>query len=94
MRLVPRSSHVRYAPKATFSHQNAIGRDGPIADIAQIPACLIADVNMRAMTGLELCQHLCSHPHGGQGELKYGAARFIRLCPQSAPMGVDDRPAN
>jgi hypothetical protein len=29
-----RSSHVRYAPKATFSHQNAIGRDGPKADIA------------------------------------------------------------
>jgi hypothetical protein len=28
-----RSSHVRYAPKATFSHQNAIGRDGPKADI-------------------------------------------------------------
>jgi hypothetical protein len=28
-----RSSHVRYAPKATFSHQNAIGRDGPTADI-------------------------------------------------------------
>jgi CRP/FNR family transcriptional regulator, cyclic AMP receptor protein len=32
--------------------------------------------------------------HGGQGELKYSAARFIRLCPQPAPMGVDDRPAN
>jgi hypothetical protein len=28
-----RSSHVRYAPKATFGHQNAIGRDGPKADI-------------------------------------------------------------
>jgi hypothetical protein len=28
-----RSSHVRYAPKATFGHQNAIGRDGPIGDI-------------------------------------------------------------
>jgi hypothetical protein len=26
-----RSSHVRYAPKATVGHQNAIGRDGPIA---------------------------------------------------------------
>ena len=31
---------------------------------------------------------------GRQGELKYGAARFIRLCPQPAPMGIDDRPAN
>jgi hypothetical protein len=31
-----RSSHVRYAPKATFSHQNAIGRDGPLADIASL----------------------------------------------------------
>ena len=29
-----RSSHVRYAPKATFGHQNAIGRDGPISEIA------------------------------------------------------------
>jgi hypothetical protein len=30
-----RSSHVRYAPKATVGHQNAIGRDGPNADILQ-----------------------------------------------------------
>jgi hypothetical protein len=29
-----RSSHVRYAPKATVGHQNAIGRDGPLSDIA------------------------------------------------------------
>jgi hypothetical protein len=28
-----RSSHVRYAPKATVGHQNAIGRDGPQTDI-------------------------------------------------------------
>jgi hypothetical protein len=28
-----RSSHVRYAPKPTVGHQNAIGRDGPKADI-------------------------------------------------------------
>jgi hypothetical protein len=27
-----RSSHVRYAPKATVGHQNAIGRDGPQPD--------------------------------------------------------------
>ena len=27
-----RSSHVRYAPKETVGHQNAIGRDGPQAD--------------------------------------------------------------
>jgi hypothetical protein len=26
------SSHVRYAPKATVGHQNAIGRDGPFSD--------------------------------------------------------------
>jgi len=31
---------------------------------------------------------------GAKGELKYRTARFIRLCPQPAPMGVDDRPAN
>src|SRR5271170_7285926 len=31
---------------------------------------------------------------GRQGELKYSAARFIRLCPQPAPMGIDDRRAN
>ena len=29
-----RASHVRYAPKATVGHQNAIGRDGPMTDIA------------------------------------------------------------
>jgi hypothetical protein len=29
-----RSSYVRYAPKATVGHHNAIGRDGPTADIA------------------------------------------------------------
>jgi len=27
-----RSSHVRYVPKATVGHQNAIGRDGPEGD--------------------------------------------------------------
>jgi hypothetical protein len=27
----------------------------------------------------------------GQGELEYGAARFIRVCPQPAAMGIDDR---
>jgi hypothetical protein len=27
-----RSSHVRYAPKTTVGHQNAIGRDGPQPD--------------------------------------------------------------
>ena len=37
---------------------------------------------------------MSSYLHGGQGELKYGAARFIRLCPQPAPMGIDDGPAN
>jgi hypothetical protein len=30
-----RSSHVRYALKATVGHRNAIGRDGPIADISR-----------------------------------------------------------
>jgi hypothetical protein len=35
-----RSSHVRYAPKATFGHQNAIGRDGPEADMATVAICL------------------------------------------------------
>jgi hypothetical protein len=28
-----RSSHVRYAPKATVGDQNAIGRNGPLATI-------------------------------------------------------------
>jgi FixJ family two-component response regulator len=31
---------------------------GPIADIAQIPACLVADVSMPAMSGIELYRHL------------------------------------
>jgi hypothetical protein len=35
-----RSSHVRYAPKATFSHQNAIGRDGPTAEV--VYACRLS----------------------------------------------------
>src|SRR6516162_9897114 len=30
----------------------------------------------------------------GQGELKHSAARLFRLCPQPAPVGVDDRPAD
>ena len=29
-----------------------------------------------------------------QGELKYGAARFICFCPQPTPVGIDDRPAD
>jgi hypothetical protein len=28
-----RSRHVRYAPKATVGHQNAIGRDGPNCEL-------------------------------------------------------------
>src|SRR5712691_6848113 len=32
--------------------------------------------------------------HSGQGELKYGAARFIRICPELPPVGIDDRPAD
>jgi hypothetical protein len=30
----------------------------------------------------------------GQGELKYGASHFIRICPQPAPMGIDDGTAD
>src|ERR1700757_2617035 len=30
----------------------------------------------------------------GQGELKYGAARLVRLSPQPTPMRIDDRPAD
>jgi hypothetical protein len=30
---------------------------------------------------------------GGDGELKYGAFRFVGFCPQPAPMGIDDGPA-
>jgi hypothetical protein len=32
--------------------------------------------------------------HLGQGELKNGASRFIRIRPQPAPMGTDDGPAD
>jgi hypothetical protein len=31
-----RSSHDRYAPKATVGHQNAIGRDGPCVDGSEL----------------------------------------------------------
>src|SRR3954462_2504782 len=29
-----------------------------------------------------------------QRELKHGAARFVRICPQPTPVSVDDRPTN
>src|SRR5215470_10997306 len=29
-----------------------------------------------------------------QGELKYGPARFVHLCPQPAPMSIDDGSAD
>jgi hypothetical protein len=45
-----RSSHVRYAPKATVGHQNAIGRDGPISDIAQHSITLIGATVMQSST--------------------------------------------
>jgi hypothetical protein len=38
-----RSSHVRYAPKATVGHQNAIGRDGPTADSCAAAKSLLFD---------------------------------------------------
>ena len=34
-----RCSHVRCAPKAAVGHQNAIGRDGPKADMAARVEC-------------------------------------------------------
>src|SRR5258705_6911996 len=52
-------------------------------------SCTKADVRARRGAAIAL-----GRLRGGQGELKYGTARFIRLCPQPAPMGVDDRPAN
>ena len=30
----------------------------------------------------------------GQGEPKYGASGLVRVCPQPAPVGVDDGPAD
>jgi hypothetical protein len=52
-----RSSHVRYALTATFGHQNAIGRDGPQADI------------LRRSKIVPFVDHLVSldfgHPHLG-----------------------------
>jgi FixJ family two-component response regulator len=47
------------APKADMWDATRDVRFVPIADIAQIPACLIADVNMPAMTGIEL--YRCLH---------------------------------
>ena len=49
-----------------------------------------------ALTSDELTpeENSWSHLLVGQGELKYGAARFIRIRPQPAPMGIDDRPAD
>src|SRR5215472_1966095 len=46
----------------------------------------------RPVSRLKKIRELCFGV--GQGELKDGTARFIRLYPQSAAMGVDDRPAD
>jgi hypothetical protein len=46
-----RSSHVRYAPKATVGHQNAIGRDGPKCELAAhlfiVPAAGLIELSAR-----------------------------------------------
>ena len=47
-----------------------------------------------ALPAYRLAEFMSSFSSAGQSELKYGAARFIRLCPQPTPMGIDDRPAN
>src|SRR6516162_2338375 len=46
----------------------------------------------RPVSRLKRIRELCFSAR--QGELKYGAAESVRICPQPAPMGVDDRPAD
>jgi hypothetical protein len=56
---IPQNIMSALPPKADMCGATTDVRYGPIADIAQIPACLIADVNMPAMTGIEL--YRCLH---------------------------------
>jgi hypothetical protein len=42
-----RSSYVRYAPKATVGHQNAIGREGPIRDMKESRNCRASEFALR-----------------------------------------------
>jgi hypothetical protein len=42
-----RSSHVRYAPKATVGHQNAIGRDGSCVDGSKLARKLYISAKLR-----------------------------------------------
>jgi CheY-like chemotaxis protein len=51
--------HVRFTPKADMCGALAHVGFVPKADMAQIPACLIADVNMPTMIGIEL--YRCLH---------------------------------
>jgi hypothetical protein len=51
-----RSSHVRYAPKATVGHQNAIGRDGPITDMKESRNCRASEFAPTSSVSFDLSQ--------------------------------------
>jgi hypothetical protein len=55
-----RSSHVRYAPKATFGHQNAIGRDGPCVDGSELARTFFTSA---ALVGAAMCSAFACGSH-------------------------------
>jgi hypothetical protein len=68
-----RSSHVRYAPKATVGHQNAIGRDVPQADSrVAATSAVIGFSTARQVTGAVSTQPLQAKPMQGDGQLSSG----------------------
>ena len=60
-------------PKADMCGALAHVRFVPIADIAQIAGCLIAEVNMHALTGTEI------YGHRVPSRSSHGAAAGVRL---------------
>ena len=53
-----RQAHQRFLENWSRRRIGLFQQNLPIADFAQIPTCLIADVNMLAMTRIELYHHL------------------------------------
>src|SRR6476620_11544229 len=92
-------------PRLRIPYWKGLGADSeekhePVSDIDTVvvdslkaldPKRPIREADVRARRGAAIA---LGRLRGGQGELKYRTARFIRLCPQPAPMGIDNRSAN
>jgi hypothetical protein len=76
-----RASHVRYAPKATVGHQNAIGRDGPMTDIANREYGDLPPSCSPAMRRTDCGKHHQAAESGKQAkELDSGSATPLRAA--------------